>query len=297
MAKYLIAGGTGFVGQYVIKVLLAQGHEIYVLTTQKNMLSTNQIQYIFWNPSVRFIDQKFSIKDVFVINLAGAGVADKRWTVERKQLIVDSRVDSLQTLFEANQSGQLQINHLVSASAIGIYGNGEKVFVESDEGDDSFLSVTCKEWESAALHFKLSNIEVAIARIGIVLGKESGALKEFLKPMRFGIAGIPASGEQIYSWIAVSDLANLLVFLSSKQHKGIYNAVATHPCSINTIFGALKSKYKIFLTANAPSWILKLMLGEMAIEVLKSANVSNKKILATGFKFQHESIDEFVEAL
>jgi uncharacterized protein (TIGR01777 family) len=293
--KFIIAGGSGFIGKHLSTILSKDKHEVFILSTQKSLCETNK-NFIYWNPKEKIIDVNFTIKDCTIINLAGAGVADKRWTTERKKEIIDSRVDSLQTLFQAIEKKQIETTHLVSASAIGFYGEANKIFTEDDKSDASFLSSTCQLWENEALKFEQLNCLVSIARVGIVLGKEGGALKEFLKPLQFGIAGIPSSGKQTYSWIHVDDVARIFYFLATEKKAGIFNAVAPKPCTINDIFTELKKHKRTFLTAHAPEFVLKIMLGEMSIEVLKSCNVSSHKIEQAGFSFLHNHIEDCVKS-
>ena len=202
----------------------------------------------------------------------------------------------MQTLFNAIEKKQIETNHLVSASAIGFYGEADKIFTEEDKSDASFLSSTCQQWEQEAMKFEQLNCIVSIARVGIVLGKEGGALKEFLKPLQMGIAGIPATGKQIYSWIHITDVARIFYFLANEKKAGIFNAVAPNPCAINEIFTALKKYKRTFLTAHAPEFVLKIMLGEMSIEVLKSCKVSSLKIEQAGFSFLHNDIEDCVKS-
>jgi uncharacterized protein (TIGR01777 family) len=300
MGKYIIAGGTGFIGTHLTALLRKEGHEVYVLTTQKSRLSFTEKghQFVYWQPKERYIDEAFSLSECKLINLAGAGVAEQRWTAARKKEILDSRIDCLDTLYLAVEKKQLQVQHLVSSSAIGYYGEGYKLFAEDDLGDDSFLSSVCRKWEEAAWQFARHHIPVAVIRTGIVLGKEGGALKEFLKPLRFGVAGIPSDGHQIYSWIHVEDISRIFYYLSSKNKEGIFNGVAPHPASVNTIFAALiRHIHPFFMKVHAPDISLKLLLGEMSIEVLKSTNVSSEKILQDGFRFLYEEIDPCIDAL
>jgi uncharacterized protein len=298
MANYIIAGGTGFIGQYLSQLIIEQQHDLFVLTTQINKVNEQGIQYIYWNPAKQYIDEAFQLSNAFIINLAGANVAEKRWTNERKKAIVSSRIDSLNTLFNACKSGQIDCKHLTSASAIGYYGNEQGICTENSLGDESYLSQTCQAWENATLQFHTLGIHTSIARVGIVLGKQAGALHEFIKPLRFGLAGIPSNGKQIYSWISLHDVANLLFYLTFTQTLGIFNAVAPNPCSIQEIFTELKKQYRVFATIHTPTWLLNILLGEMAIEVLKSTTVSSEKIQNTNFKFKHQTIlqclhDEF----
>lgn len=292
MANYIIAGGSGFIGKHIQSMLLAVGHDVYVLTRKKTNESVNKnLTYVQWNPAESYIDSNFQCKDAFIINLAGAGVAEKRWSQARKKLILESRTQSLETLWNACASKQIHCLHITSASAIGFYGNGLQHFKEDDKGDQSYLSQTCQAWERAIEKFAELNITFAIVRVGIVLGTEAGALKEFIKPMKWRIAGIPGSGKQIYSWIHIQDVARIFIYLTENKIQGIYNAAADKPCSIKEIFNTLKKHYPILIEAHAPDWILKIILGEMAIEVLKSTSVDNSKIKQIGFTFLHTNLE------
>lgn len=300
MGKYIIAGGSGFIGKHLSALLLGEGHEVVILTTQKNRVNTsdNKRRFVYWNPKETYIDEAFSMSECKLINLSGAGVAEKRWTPARKREIVESRTDSLNTLYQAARKKQIQPVHLVSSSAIGFYGEGLARFSEEDHGDESFLSSTCRKWEDAARQFAALEIPVAVIRTGIVLGKEGGALKEFLKPLRFGIAGIPSDGNQLYSWIHVDDISRLYLYLSTHHKEGVFNGVAPHPVSVNTIFTSLiRHTHPFFFNVHAPDFFLKLLLGEMAVEVLKSTNVSSQKIQDDGFLFLYDNIDPCIDAL
>ncbi len=300
MSKFIIAGGTGFIGKHLCALLLQEGHDVFILTTQKNKSSssTQFLHYIYWNPDEKYIDETFTLSGCKIINLAGAGVADKRWTTSRKKEILESRILSLNTLYKALEKKQIQATHLVSASAIGFYGEGKMQCSEEDKSDTGFLSSICREWEEAALQFSNLGIPVSIARIGIVLGKDGGALKEFLKPLQYGIAGIPSDGKQIYSWIHIADVCRMLYFLLEKNKTGIFNAVAPHPVSINEIFSELiKHTKPFFLKVHAPAFALNILLGEMATEVLKSTNVSSHKIEEEGFEFLYKEIDVCINGI
>jgi uncharacterized protein (TIGR01777 family) len=292
----LVAGGSGFVGRALVAALRAQQHTVFVLTTKRGSLPEG---HVFWDTERKVIDPTFRCGECLVINLAGAGVADKRWTAARKAVILSSRVDSLATLYSAHALGQIQIRKLVSASAIGFYGMAAGLQTEASEGDDSYLSVTCKAWEAAALRIGSEfSVPVAIARIGIVLDPEGGALKELMKTFPMRVAGLPGSGQQIYSWIHRNDLVRLLMWLAFEPITGIYNAVAPEPVSLGTLMDAAKKAYGgFFITVPAPSWAIQLLLGEMAVEVLKSTEVSSAAIQGTGFRFEHASISAAMASL
>ncbi len=300
MANYLVAGGTGFVGKHIVSLLQQEGHTVYILSTQKHKcgLQADGSTIVYWNPTQYLIDPSFQLSDGILINLAGAGVADQRWTSRRKKEILQSRVQSLETLYKAVQNKQLSILYMVSASAIGFYGDRDTLFQETDLGDDSFLSQVCQQWELTANQFDRLQIPHSIVRIGIVLGSEAGALPALQKPLSWGVAAIPGSGKQIYSWIHVQDLARLLYFLSTHKKIGVYNAVAPYPCSLNALFAAfIKTNAVKAILIHVPELIIKIMLGGMSIEVLKSARVSSQKIEETGFQFLYPDIDSCLLAI
>lgn len=288
MAHYIIAGGSGFVGQHLQKLLQGRGHQVSILSTRKQI---NKSNHIYWDPTVAYIDPDFRCQQGILINLAGAGVADKRWTPQRKEEIRLSRIQSNETLYQAIRGGQLNVQSFVGASAIGFYAADNKPHVETDPGDQSFLSQVCQQWEQSSLRMAQLNIPVSIARIGIVMGQEGGALPALTQSFSFGIAGIPSGGNQIYSWIHVEDLCHLLLFLADHRKEGIYNAVAPNPVSLKMLIqSAIRASGKKVLSIPVPAFLLKLALGEMSIEILKSSSVRADKILDAGFKFEFPEI-------
>ena len=297
MATVIITGGTGMVGTLLSKMLIARGEKVIILTTQKKVSQPNaQIQYVYWQPSQQLIDSAFQSDQCSIINLAGAGVADKRWSPARKNEIRDSRVMSLQTLYQAIASGQLKASKVVSASAIGYYAPSMGILHESAPADQHFLSDTCVLWEQEALKLQALKVQTTIARIGIVLSQEGGALKAFLNSFNFGVAGIPGDGKQMVSWIHIEDICRLMLYLLDTPTQGIYNAVADQPVSTNELFEAIL-KYKKGIKIHVPSWVIKFMLGEMSTEILKSAHVSNLKIREQGFCFNYKNIEDAIKNL
>lgn len=297
MATFVIAGGTGFVGSHLHKILQSMGHTVYVLSTRTKDIPFSK-HLIYWDTEKGIIDDSFHIKNAHVINLAGAGVADKRWTEERKKEIVQSRLSSLYTLEKAIQKGQIEALHLCSASAIGYYGFSQGLLQETHTGDDSFLSTTCKKWEEAAWSIAEMGVPTSIARIGVVLGKEGGALPALTNSMKWGIAGKPGSGQQIYSWIHLHDVCRMLYFLSIGQKVGIYNAVSPYPVPLSEVIKQIrKYAYPYSIPLPAPEWAIKVLLGEMSTEVLKSTQVSAHKILTEGFDFFYPTIEACISHL
>lgn len=303
MATILITGGTGMIGKALSKALVEKGYEVIVLTRNPEQLKINneelRIKYAGWSPEKHFIDENAILKADHIIHLAGANVGEKRWTEKRKKEILSSRVDSGRLIVESLKKIPNQIQTVVSASAIGYYGpcnENNPGFKESDPASDDFLGSTCKLWEQSIEPVTKLGKRLVIVRTGIVLSKEGGFLPEFFKPMRFGFATVLGNGKQIISWIQIDDLVNLYInAIENGKLSGVYNAVAPSPVSNKDFVLTLaRGRNKFFIPIRVPSIILKIVLGEMSIEVLKSAKVSCEKIQSTGFYFQSAELHSAV---
>ena len=304
MQTILITGGTGMVGQSLTNVLLAKGYQVIVLTRQKKQSSRSHFSFAQWDLNKGWIDPAAIAAADYIIHLAGEGVADKRWTAARKKAILDSRVNSSALLVKALKENPNKVKAIVAASAIGWYGpdnekSKESGFVETDVVDSSFLGDTCRQWEESMHPVKALGIRLVTIRIGIVFNKMGGALAEFMKPAKLGAAAILGDGQQMVSWIHQQDLNRLMLFaLETEKVTGVYNAVAPDPVNNAILTKAIASRFHTWaIPFHVPSFILKLMLGEMSVEVLKSAKVSASKILAAGFKFDYASMDEALDDL
>lgn len=304
MNTVLITGGTGLVGKALTKLLLSRGYRVIILTRQKEKTtSIPNLSYANWDVANKTIDAAIFTEVTHIVHLAGAGVADRRWTRKRKQEIVDSRVNSGALIVQSLKNIPNKVEAVISASAIGWYGADPVVpnpdpFIETDLPSDDFLGQTCKQWEASTKPVLELGKRLVHLRIGIVLSKEGGALKEFITPLKFGIAAILGSGKQIISWIHIDDLANLFVrTIENKEMTGIYNAVAPYPVSNKELTIALATaRNKFYLPMPVPAFVLKLMLGEMSVEVLKSATVSADKVQFVDFQFKYALIKEAVTA-
>lgn len=300
MQTVLITGGTGLVGKALGQALLAKGYRVIILTREiSRQSSIAHLTYANWNVEQQTIDKQALASADYIIHLAGAGVADKRWTAKRKKEILDSRVNSSKLIVDSLQTVQHHVKAVVSASAIGWYGPDALVpnptpFVETDQPHTDFLGSTCKLWEESIEPVTAAGIRLVKLRTGIVLSKDGGALKEFLKPLKFGVAAILGNGKQVISWIHMDDLVSMYIAAIDKEKmSGAYNAVAPVPVSNKQLTLTLaKSRKRFFIPIHVPSFILKIVLGEMSVEVLKSATVSSANIESTGFMFRFSSIDE-----
>lgn len=307
MATILITGGTGLVGRALCKALQERGYDIIILTRKIRPITHNQqpadrIRYAEWNVDAQIIDKDAIAKADYILHLAGAGVAEKRWTKKRKKEIIDSRVKSGQLIVESLRNIPNKVKAIIAASAIGWYGADPVVpnpnnFTEDAPADKEFLGDTCHQWEQSIEPVAQLNKRLVKLRIGIVLSKEGGALKEFIKPLKFGVAAILGNGKQMISWIHIDDLVSM--FITSIEHEnisGVYNAVAPAPVSNKELTLQLaKSRKKFYLPFYVPSFILKLILGEMSVEVLKSATVSSAKIQQAGFIFRFPDIKTAIQ--
>lgn len=295
MATICITGGTGLIGTALSQYLSAKGHAIIILSRTAKPSSTKGISYAAWNVEAGTIDSEAITSSDYIIHLAGAGVADKRWTKKRKAEITNSRVQGGQLLVKALTEIPNNVKAVICSSAIGWYGpdNG-KSFVETDPVYNDFLGETCRVWEDATEPVKQLGKRLVKLRTGIVLSNDGGALKEFKNPLRFGLATILGSGKQMISWIHVDDLCRMYEeAIQNEQLNEIYNAVAPNPVTNKDLTVALAKKMRgnTFITIPVPSFVLKIVLGELSIEVLKSATVSSAKIQNAGFQFLYPTID------
>jgi uncharacterized protein (TIGR01777 family) len=304
MATVLITGGTGLVGKRLTEMLVSKGYEVIIVTRQIPLTAQKNIQYALWNVEAGQIDSDAINKSDYIIHLAGAGVADKRWTNKRKKEIVDSRIKSCELLVKALRTNENKIKAVISASAIGWYGPDpslhENGFDENDIANTDFLGETCKEWESSIQPTTLLGKRLVILRTGIVLSKYGGALKEFLTPLKFGVAAILGNGKQKISWIDIDDLCAMYInAIENNNWHGSYNAVATSPVSNKQLTLALAKKLrgKFFIPIYVPGFVLNFILGEMSIEVLKSCTVSSKKIQNAGYNFLYPTIESSLDHL
>lgn len=293
MANVLITGGTGLVGKLLKQKLVDMNYMVRVLT--RNPKKENDF---YWNLSTNEIDER-AFKDLdYIVHLAGAGIADKRWSGTRKQEIIDSRTKSTELLHAKITEFKIPLKGFIAASAIGYYGaiTSESMFKESDKPANDFIGTVCQQWEMSSLKFKAINIPTTILRIGIVLSKNGGVLEK----MNTSFAIYPiASGKQYMPWIHIEDLSNLFIkAIENNSFIGIFNAVAPeHQNNYSFSKTLAKKSKKLFFPIGVPKLLLQIIFGDMAILLTTGSRVSSQKLEETGYVFSYKKLDQAFEDL
>lgn len=307
MQTIMITGGTGLAGRALTNALIEKGYGVVILTRNiPKKQAQNNTRYALWNIPSQSIDVKEVQNADYIIHLAGAGVVEKKWTAAYKKEIIDSRIKSSELLVNTLKCHSNSVKAVISMSAIGWYGadhlpgTGTDGFTENDPPESNFLGETCRLWEESIDPVTTLGKRLIKLRTGIVLSNEGGALAEFKKPLRFGIAPILGNGKQVISWIHIGDLCRLIIYaIENENISGVYNAVAPGPVSNRSLMLALARSVRgiFFIPIYVPGFILRIMLGQRSIEVLKSARVSCKKIKDAGFVFLFPSLDAALKNL
>lgn len=295
----LLAGGTGLIGRKLAKIFRAKGYEVRVMTRHPKGHDT--YASFGWDLDEMRMEAA-ALKDIdVIINLAGEGIANKRWTTQQKKKIIDTRVLSTKLLFDTVQSTQEIPAAFIAASGIGYYGmvTQSQPFVESDEPGKDYLGKTCVDWEAASLQFESIGIRTVILRTGVVLAKEGGALPKMTMTKKFGFLNALGSGKQYFPWIHIEDLVAIYQFaLEHDKMTGIYNAVAPAMDTQNEFIDAIVKQGKgVWRLPNVPAFLMKALMGEMSGLVLKGSPASCDKLLDAGYQFKYSDVADAVEDL
>lgn len=306
MATVTITGGTGLIGKHLSQHLLKKGYKVVILSRARHQGNdAAAIRYLQWDIDKSAVDAGAISAADHIIHLAGANVTEKRWTAKRKQELLDSRTKSSELIVKALKEIPNNVKTVVTASAIGWYGwdtktSRQKGFTEDAPADHHFLGDTCRLWEESVKPVEASGKRLVKLRTGIVLAKDEGALKEFMKPVKRGVAPIFSSGSQMMSWIHIDDLCRMYIAaIENEKMAGTYNAVSPQPLTNKEMMLTLAKKIRgrFFIPVHIPAFILKIMLGELSVEVLKSATVSSNKIRREGFTFLYPSLSSALDDL
>lgn len=298
--KVLITGATGLIGSRLAKACLEKGYEVNYLTTSKEKVdSENGSQGFYWNPKKGELDTE-ALSDVSVIfHLAGASIS-KRWTQSYRKTIIVSRTNTADLLYKALQNKTHTVEHFISASGIGIYpASYTNLYTEdSNEQNPAFLGEVVRVWEKAADQFESLGISVTKVRTGLVLAKDGGALPEIARPINLWVGAPLGSGKQWQSWIHIEDMIRIYMFIMEEHLEGTFNAVAPNPVTnarlTKTIANILQ---KPLWLPKIPSWVLRLILGDMSKLILEGQLVSSEKIEKHGFTFYYTKLENALQDL
>ena len=285
MAKILITGGTGLVGTRLTKLLKDKKHEVAILTR-----SPDEENEFKWDLQKKTIDKKAFENTEYIIHLAGAGIADERWSDERKEVIINSRVETANLLFETVKKENINLKGFISASGSGYYGavTTDKIFTETDKVGNDFLGEVCEKWENAAHQFESLNIPVTILRTGIVLSEKGGALEK----MRLPVISPLGSGKQYMPWIHMDDLCNMYIKAIEDDLIGVFNAVGPeHHTSTSFSKALAKSINRPYVGICVPSFMLKLLYGDMSKIILEGSKISSEKIKRSKYLFKFSKLE------
>ena len=317
--KILVTGSSGLVGTALTRALASAGHTVCRLVRPQSAGGEGAKEgfAVAWNPASEELGGAGVGADA-VVNLAGASIADGRWTAERKALLRSSRIDTTRALVNALARMNARPSVLISASAIGIYGNrGAETLTEESKPGADFLASLAKEWEAEALKAEALGIRVALARFGIILAREGGALPKMMLPFRFGAGGRLGSGKQWMSWVTLEDVVGILRFAIENASVGGAGNVASVTSAINAapVRGAInivspqplqnaeftkaiaKTMHRPALFP-APAFALRIALGEMADALLLSSQrVAPQALEKLGYRFLHPDLNSALSAI
>ena len=301
--RIIITGATGFIGNYLCKLLLEHNYEIVVLTRNASKARKNfgsMVTCVEWDARTNNGWQEYAEGAYAIINLAGAGIADNLWTESYKKQILESRVSATKAVVMAIEATDEKPKVLLQGSATGIYASrGDEVLDESSAKGDSFLADVVDEWEAAAKSVEKMGVRVCYLRTGVVLGKDEGILKKLSLPFKLFVGGTPGSGKQWFSWIHIEDEVNIIFhLLKNEGAEGVYNLVSPDPLRIADFCQQMGS------VINRPSWIpvpafmLKLVMGQMAEETaLISQRILPRRLMENGFRFSYPSLKPALQDL
>lgn len=298
--KVAITGATGFVGSRLVERLSAEGHQILVLT--RNLAAAQKVfpnlEIVAYTPTASGAWQEAIALCDGVVNLAGEPIAEKRWTPQQKQEILNSRKLGTQKIVEAIVQANPKPKVLVNASAIGYYGTSEiATFDETSPPGKDFLAEVCQAWEAEAQKVTQAGVRVVILRLGIVLG-QGGAIAKMIAPFKVFAGGPLGTGRQWFSWIYLDDLVNLIIQgLTKPEMEGAFNATAPNPVRMSELAQTMGEIMQRPSWLPVPSFALETLLGEGAMVVLEGQQVLPQRTQASGFNYQYSTVKQALKEI
>jgi uncharacterized protein len=283
----LITGGSGLVGRYLTSALLSEGYNVSHLSRKADQFG--KVRVFRWNPEMKILDPQVFEGIDYIIHLAGENIGAKRWTGNRKAVLLDSRVDSARLIHQVITAHGIKLKAFITASGSNYYGPAttDRIFTEDDLPGHDFLATICKKWEEAADLFSSSGIRTVKIRSGVVLEKTDSALSKMMEPARYGFLVQTGNGKQYMPWIHIKDLCNVyLKAVKDAEMTGPYNAVSTHQVTHRQFMETLSivMKRRIF-PIPVPAFLLRIILGEMADVILEGSRISSSKLCNQDFRF------------
>ncbi len=292
ITKILITGGSGLVGFHLTRELLSQGYKVNHLSRGNKKQILGVTTYL-WNPERKEIDERCLEGVSIIIHLAGAGITDKRWTEKRKEEIIQSRVASIELIYDLLEKTDHRVQTIISASASGYYSDrGEELMEETALAKNDFLGKCCFLWEQAVDKGKQYGLRIVKLRTGVVLDNRKGALPKLIIPFKLGVGSPFGNGKQWMSWIHIKDVVAAYIYFVKHEISGTYNLSSPSPLR-NKDFSKILSKQlkKRFWVPAVPGFVLKLALGEMSTVLLGSTKMGVQKLLDTGFVFCYPTLE------
>ncbi|KUN26044.1 epimerase [Streptomyces corchorusii] len=293
-SRIAVAGASGLIGSALVRSLTADGHEV-VRLVRREPRGADEVR---WDPERGRVDAAGLTGCDVVVNLAGAGVGERRWTPEYKRLLRDSRVLGTAALAKAAASLPRPLRVFVNGSAIGFYGDtGDRVVDEDAPPGDGFLSALCVEWEEAAAPVTEAGVRTVFLRTGLVVARGGGAWGRLFPLFRAGLGGRLGDGRQYWSYIALHDeVAAIRHLIDGEGLSGPFNLTAPQPLTNGEITEAMARVLHRPTVFAVPAPVLRAALGEMAGDVLGSQRVVPRRLLESGFRFAFPGIDEAIRA-
>jgi uncharacterized protein (TIGR01777 family) len=294
----LLTGGSGLVGSELTQYLLDKGYSVSHLSRKPG--NDPNVKTYLWDVNKDQIDEHCIDGVDTIVHLAGAGVAEKRWTDKRKKEIVESRTKSIELVYQLLRTKPHQVKSIVSAAATGYYGDrGDELIIEDSPPANDFLANCCMQWELAVDKGKDLGLRILKFRTGVILSNKGGALPLMAKPVKFGVGSSLGTGRQWIPWIHHKDVIDLYIYgLENNELSGVYNMVAPNPVTNKQLTKIIaKQLHRPLWLPNVPAVLLKLLLGEMSIIVLGGAKVSAQKTEAGGFKFKYPIIEDALKEI
>ncbi|MDX9771831.1 MAG: TIGR01777 family oxidoreductase [Bacteroidales bacterium] len=298
MQRVVITGGNGLIGRHLSSLLMANGYEVAHLSRTPS--EDDDYRSYLWDPQSGYCDSAAFHDGDAIIHLAGANIGSRRWSRARKREIISSRVESAGLIYNSTVIAGKMPSVFITASATGIYGSiiSDRIHLESDPPSDDFLAETCRLWEEAADRFTDAGIRVVKVRCAVVLSARGSALSKLTAPAGAGLIVRLGPGNQYFPWIHIDDLCRIyLKAVNDNAMAGPYNASAPQHITHDMLMREIARQRQLpVILPRIPAWLLRLILGEMAVALTTGSRISSSHITGTGYSFTYPDITSALEA-